>query len=170
MSGFAFSSRTMSLKKTIILSLSHSGQTFPTLHATHTLRKLCGDRVFVVTGSVDSKMSAAVGQLSYVGAPWLARTWTTFAGNYPKHAHTRTHTYTHTHVKAQTHTDTCMDVLLCVTVTSSNTFVCIYVCARACVCVCVCVCACVDSWTCACTQDGDLPRHSQCQLLPFTRP
>jgi len=93
MSGFAFSSRTMSLKKTIILSLSHSGQTFPTLHATHTLRKLCGDRVFVVTGSVDSKMSAAVGQLSYVGAPWLARTWTTFAGNYPKHARTRTPTH-----------------------------------------------------------------------------
>mmetsp|Transcript_84638 Transcript_84638/g.137201 ORF Transcript_84638/g.137201 Transcript_84638/m.137201 type:complete len:1524 (+) Transcript_84638:3-4574(+) len=86
MSGFAFSSRTMSLKKTIILSLSHSGQTFPTLHATHTLRKLCGDRVFVVTGSVDSKMSAAVGQLSYVGAPWLARTWTTFAGWRPAEA------------------------------------------------------------------------------------
>ena len=86
MSGFAFSSRTMSLKKTIIISLSHSGQTFPTLHATHTLRKLCGDRVFVVTGSVDSKMCAAVGQSSYAGAPWLARSWTTFAGSDPKHA------------------------------------------------------------------------------------
>ena len=90
MSGFAFSSRTMSLKKTIIISLSHSGQTFPTLHATHTLRKLCGDRVFVVTGSVDSKMSAAVGQLSYAGAPWLARTWTTFAGS--NHARAKSHT------------------------------------------------------------------------------
>jgi hypothetical protein len=50
MSGFAFSSRTMSLKKTIVIALSHSGQTFPTLHATHALRKLCGDRVFVLTG------------------------------------------------------------------------------------------------------------------------
>ena len=51
MSGFAFLSRTMSLENPIIISLSHSGQTFPTLHATHTFRKLCGDRVFVVTGS-----------------------------------------------------------------------------------------------------------------------
>jgi fructoselysine-6-P-deglycase FrlB-like protein len=65
MSGFAFSSRTMSLKKSLIIALSHSGQTFPTLHATHALRKLCGDRVFVLTGSIDSKMSAAVGQLRY---------------------------------------------------------------------------------------------------------
>lgn len=63
MSGFAFSSRTMSLKNTLVIALSHSGQTFPTLHATHALRKLCGDRVFVLTGSIDSKMSAAVGQL-----------------------------------------------------------------------------------------------------------
>ena len=65
MSGFAFSSRTMSLKKSLVIALSHSGQTFPTLHATHALRKLCGDRVFVLTGSIDSKMSAAVGQLRY---------------------------------------------------------------------------------------------------------
>ena len=86
MSGFAFSSRTMSLKKTIIISLSHSGQTFPTLHATHTLHKLCGERVFVMTGSVDSKMAAAVGQLSFAAAPWIARTWTTFAGWRPAEA------------------------------------------------------------------------------------
>lgn len=86
MSGFAFSSRTMSLKKTIVISLSHSGQTFPTLHATHTLRKLVGDRVFVVTGSSDSKMSAAVGQLSYPDAPWVSRTWTTFTGWRPAEA------------------------------------------------------------------------------------
>jgi hypothetical protein len=55
----------MSLKKSLVIALSHSGQTFPTLHATHALRKLCGDRVFVLTGSIDSKMSAAVGQLRY---------------------------------------------------------------------------------------------------------
>lgn len=86
MSGFAFSSRTMSLKQTIVVSLSHSGQTFPTLHATHTLKKLVGDRVFVVTGSSDSKMSAAVGQLSYADAPWVSRTWTTLAGWRPSEA------------------------------------------------------------------------------------
>ena len=86
MSGFAFSSRTMSLKKTVVLAISHSGQTFPTLHATHTLRKLCGDRVFVLSGSVDSKMCAAVGQLSSADAPWVARCWSTFAAWRPAEA------------------------------------------------------------------------------------
>jgi len=86
MSGFAFCSTTMSLKDTIVVSISHSGQTFPTLHATHALRKVCGDRVFVLTGSVDSKMSAAVGQHAYVGAPWTGRVWTTYAGWRPSEA------------------------------------------------------------------------------------
>jgi hypothetical protein len=76
----------MSLKKTVIISHSHSGQTFLTLHATHTLHKLCGSRVFVMTGSVDSKMAAAVGQLSFAAAPCVARTWTTFAGWRPAEA------------------------------------------------------------------------------------
>ncbi|EKX36351.1 hypothetical protein GUITHDRAFT_155261 [Guillardia theta CCMP2712] len=86
MSGFAFCSTTMSLKETIVVSISHSGQTFPTLHATHALRKVCGDRVFVLTGSVDSKMSAAVGQHAYIGAPWTGRVWTTYAGWRPSEA------------------------------------------------------------------------------------
>ena len=62
------------------LSLSHSGQTFPTLHATHILQKSVGDRVFVITGSTDSKMTAAVGQQSYPDAPWKCRSWSTNTG------------------------------------------------------------------------------------------
>jgi glucosamine 6-phosphate synthetase-like amidotransferase/phosphosugar isomerase protein len=41
MAGFAFSSLTLSLKRAIVVAISHSGQTFPTLHATHALRKVC---------------------------------------------------------------------------------------------------------------------------------
>jgi hypothetical protein len=86
MAGFAFSSLTLSLKHAIVVSISHSGQTFPTLHATHALRKVCGDRLFVLTGAIDSKMSAAVGQRSSPGAPWIGRVWYTFSGWRPSEA------------------------------------------------------------------------------------
>mmetsp|Transcript_74697 Transcript_74697/g.200059 ORF Transcript_74697/g.200059 Transcript_74697/m.200059 type:complete len:1216 (+) Transcript_74697:161-3808(+) len=86
MAGFAFSSLTLSLKKAIVVSISHSGQTFPTLHATHALRKVCGNRLFVLTGAIDSKMASAVGQSCYPGAPWIGRVWYTFSGWRPSEA------------------------------------------------------------------------------------
>ena len=86
MAGFAFSSLTLSLKRAIVVAISHSGQTFPTLHATHALRRVCGDRLFVLTGAIDSKMSAAVGQHSSPSAPWIGRVWYTFSGWRPSEA------------------------------------------------------------------------------------
>ena len=80
MAGFAFSSLTLSLKHAIVIAISHSGQTFPTLHATHALRKVCGDRLFILAGSIDSKMGAAIGQYVYPGAPWIGRVFYTFSG------------------------------------------------------------------------------------------
>jgi hypothetical protein len=86
MTGFSFCSLTMSLKRTMVVAISHSGQTFPTLHATHSLRRICGNRVFVLTGSVDSKMAAAVGQMPQKDAPWIGRVWHTFCGWRPSEA------------------------------------------------------------------------------------
>eukprot|EP00961_Rhodomonas_salina_P137300 1847168-Rhodomonas_salina.1 len=98
MTGFSFSSTTMALRNAVVIAISHSmqvfrpsdadlvfvcsdsGQTFPTMHATHTLRKICGDKIFVVAGSIDSKMSAAVGQMAHETAPWIGRVIPTFAG------------------------------------------------------------------------------------------
>jgi len=80
MAGFSFCSVTSSLERTIVISISHSGQTFPTLHATHALRNLCGNRVFVVTGSIDSKLAGAVGQRVYSTASWRGRVIHTYAG------------------------------------------------------------------------------------------
>jgi len=86
MTGFSFCSTTMSLKNTIVIAISHSGQTFPTLHATHTLRQICGDRIFVVTGCIDCKMSSAVGQGAHAGAEWVNRVLPTYAGWRPSEA------------------------------------------------------------------------------------
>ena len=86
MAGFAFSSLTVSLKRAIVVAISHSGQTFPTLHATHALRRVCGDRLFVLTGAIDSKMSAAVGQHCGPSAPWVGRVWYTVSGWRPSEA------------------------------------------------------------------------------------
>ncbi len=73
----------MALKNAVVIAISHSGQTFPTMHATHTLRKICGDKVFVVAGAIDSKMSAAVGQMAHDAAPWISRVIPTYAGCAP---------------------------------------------------------------------------------------
>jgi len=86
MTGFSFSSTTMALRNAVVIAISHSGQTFPTMHATHTLRKICGDKIFVVAGSIDSKMSAAVGQMAHETAPWIGRVIPTFAGWRPSEA------------------------------------------------------------------------------------
>ena len=50
----------------VVLCLSQSGQTFATLHATRQLLSILGGNVFLVTGSADSKMRAAV--IQSVGA------------------------------------------------------------------------------------------------------
>ena len=63
-----------------MVALSHSGQTFPSLHATAILEKQCPGRVFVVTGSFDSKMAAVVGQKMDPGAPFGCRVFSTGAG------------------------------------------------------------------------------------------
>jgi hypothetical protein len=78
--GFSFCRLTAKLERTICIAVSHSGQTFPTLHATAILQRACPGRVFVVTGAVDSKMGAAVGQSLAQGAPFGARIFSTGAG------------------------------------------------------------------------------------------
>jgi len=79
-SGFAFCRMTAKLGGTLCLALSHSGQTFPSLHATAILQRACPGRVFVVTGFADSKMGEAVGQSAAPGAPRLRRVFSTGAG------------------------------------------------------------------------------------------
>lgn len=87
MTGFSFCSVNLDLKRTIVVSLSHSGQTFPTMHATHALAGLLPpERMFVVVGSVDSKMAQAVGQHVYRGCEWNGSVFDTFAGWRPAEA------------------------------------------------------------------------------------
>ena len=78
--GFSFCRLTTKLDNTICIAVSHSGQTFPTMHATAILERACPGRVFVVAGAVDSKMAAAVGQSLAKGAPFSARVFSTGAG------------------------------------------------------------------------------------------
>ncbi|CAI7777856.1 unnamed protein product [Closterium sp. NIES-54] len=86
--GFALSRLGAALpsRQAIVLALSQSGQTFPTLHATRILAKHCPGRVFVCTGMLDCKMATAVG-LSLAAASaagsdgaWCARVFHTHAG------------------------------------------------------------------------------------------
>ncbi|CAI5468363.1 unnamed protein product [Closterium sp. Yama58-4] len=90
--GFALSRLGAALptRQAIVLALSQSGQTFPTLHATRILAKHCPGRVFVCTGMLDCKMATAVG-LSLAaaasaaggsgdGGAWCARVFHTHAG------------------------------------------------------------------------------------------
>ena len=78
--GFTFCRLTAKLGGTICLSLSHSGQTFPSLHATAILQRACPGRVFVVTGFDDSKMGEAVGHSAAPGAAFTRRVFSTGAG------------------------------------------------------------------------------------------
>ncbi|KAG5178054.1 hypothetical protein JKP88DRAFT_264782 [Tribonema minus] len=48
---------------TVVLLLSQSGQTFPTLHATRLMVDLLGDNVFLLTGVANSKMEQALKQV-----------------------------------------------------------------------------------------------------------
>lgn len=69
--------------KTIVLAISQSGQTFPTLNATIALQKIIPGRVFVMTGEMDSLMGAAVGQYYYKGARFNRRILTNGSGRRP---------------------------------------------------------------------------------------
>lgn len=65
---------------TIALCISHSGQTFPTMHATKILQAALPGRVFVLSGSYDTQMGLAVGHQLQAGAPFCNRMFSTFAG------------------------------------------------------------------------------------------
>lgn len=70
-------------KNTIVFSVSQSGQTFPTLNATIALRAVLGDRVFAVTGGLDTLMGRAVGQVYAKGTPFSARIFDNMSGLRP---------------------------------------------------------------------------------------
>lgn len=59
-------------KYSLVLAISQSGQTFPTLHATHRLDALRLEgaigELFIVTGELSSLMGSAIGQLDDSGA------------------------------------------------------------------------------------------------------
>ncbi len=47
-------------KRTCVMLISQSGQTFATLHATRTISKLVGNRLWILTGCFNSKMEGAM--------------------------------------------------------------------------------------------------------------
>jgi len=52
-------------QRTSVVCISHSGQTFPTIQAARVLSSHLPGRVFVMTGSIDTKMSLAVAQQTW---------------------------------------------------------------------------------------------------------
>jgi len=52
-------------QRTSVVCISHSGQTFPTIQAARVLSAHLPGRVFVMTGSIDTKMSLAVKQQTW---------------------------------------------------------------------------------------------------------
>jgi hypothetical protein len=67
-------------RHTMALCISHSGQTFPTMHATKILQAALPGRVFVLSGSYDTQMGLAVGHQLDASAPFCNRMFSTFAG------------------------------------------------------------------------------------------
>ncbi|KAL0031273.1 hypothetical protein WJX77_012514 [Trebouxia sp. C0004] len=67
-------------QRTSVVCISHSGQTFPTIQAARVLSSHLPGRVFVMTGSIDTKMSLAVAQQTWQGAPFTRRIFVTNAG------------------------------------------------------------------------------------------
>ncbi|KAL0052460.1 hypothetical protein WJX82_002586 [Trebouxia sp. C0006] len=67
-------------QRTSVVCISHSGQTFPTIQAARVLSSHLPGRVFVMTGSIDTKMSLAVAQQTWKGAPFTRRIFVTNAG------------------------------------------------------------------------------------------
>lgn len=70
-------------KNTIVFAVSQSGQTFPTLNAVIALRAALGERVFAVTGGLDTLMGRAVGQVYAKGSPFSARIFDNMSGLRP---------------------------------------------------------------------------------------
>ncbi len=74
---------------TLVLAISQSGQTFPTLNAAialnalNRLQSLSGRKVFVLTGELDSLMGTAVGQHYYKEAEFSLRIFTNGSGRRP---------------------------------------------------------------------------------------
>ncbi|MEH1809781.1 hypothetical protein [Nostoc sp.] len=64
-------------KYSLVLAISQSGQTFPTLHSTHGFeelrRKGCIGELFIMTGELSSLMGSAIGQPYYKGAAFKRR-------------------------------------------------------------------------------------------------
>ena len=78
---FTLGQGTLDPNHTMALCISHSGQTFPTMHATKILQAALPGRVFVLSGSYDTQMGLVVGhQLQKSDAPFCARMFSTFAG------------------------------------------------------------------------------------------
>lgn len=65
---------------TVALCISQSGQTFPTIHVTRILNLLLPGRVFIMCGSVDTKMALALGQKLDAASPFTERIFMTHAG------------------------------------------------------------------------------------------
>ncbi len=70
-------------RNTVVLAVSQSGQTFPTLNATIALRAVLGERVFAMTGGLDTLMGRAVGQVYAKGAPFSGRIFDNLSGLRP---------------------------------------------------------------------------------------
>lgn len=70
-------------RKTIVLAISQSGQTFGTLNATIALSHILPGRVFALTGGVDTLMGQAVGQVYAKGAPFSKRIFDNGSGLRP---------------------------------------------------------------------------------------
>lgn len=66
--------------KTVVLTISQSGQTFGALNASIVLRQLLGDRVFAMTGELDSLLGNAVGQKYYEDAEFSKRIFLNLSG------------------------------------------------------------------------------------------
>ena len=52
-------------QRTSVLCISNSGQTFPTIQAARVLSAHLAGQVFVMSGSIDTKMSLAVDQKTW---------------------------------------------------------------------------------------------------------
>ena len=80
---------------TIVIAVSQSGQTFPSLNATILLDKITRHKVFVVTGEYDTLMGQAVGQDFQPDARFSGRIFSNFTGF--RHAEASSVTATATH-------------------------------------------------------------------------
>lgn len=76
-------------ENTIVLFISQSGQTFPSLNAVtaltavYSLQQQLPGRVFALTGEMDTPLGAALGQYYYKGAPFGKRIFTNGSGRRP---------------------------------------------------------------------------------------